>query len=84
MEGRLPTNSSIDASLVVGKPEAIYQLLKNLSTVSTSAPAARMQVKSNMLMPGHLRYGDLEGAAGAADAGELWDLLGRFEVCSSP
>jgi hypothetical protein len=29
MEGRLPTNSSIDASLVVGKPEAIYQLLKN-------------------------------------------------------
>jgi len=35
-----------------------------------------------MLMPGHLRYGDLEEAAGAADAAGLWVLLGRFEVCS--
>jgi hypothetical protein len=45
------------------------QLVKNLSTVSTRAPAARMRVESNVLMPGYLRYGDLEEAAGAADAG---------------
>jgi hypothetical protein len=28
-----------------------------------------MRVESNVLMPGLLRYGDLEEAAGAADAG---------------
>src|ERR1700752_3928258 len=57
-------------------------LAKNLSTVSTSAPAARLRVESNMLMPGHLRYGDLEEAAGAADAVGRWGLLGRFDACS--
>jgi hypothetical protein len=57
--------------------------LKNLRTVSTSVPAARMRVEFNMLMPGHWRYGDLEEAAGAADAGGLWVLVLCFEVCSS-
>jgi hypothetical protein len=58
------------------------QLVKNLSTVSTSAPAARLRVESNMLMPEHLRYGDLDEAAGAADAVGLWGLHGRFDACS--
>ena len=51
-------------------------LLINLSTVSTRAPAARMRAESNVLMPGLLRYGDLEEAAGAADAGSYGVCFG--------
>jgi hypothetical protein len=45
----------------------VLRTVSNLRTVSTIAPAARLRAESNMLMPGHLRYGDLEEAAGAAD-----------------
>ena len=55
-----------------------------LRTVSTSAPTVEPACRAKYLDLGHLRYGDLEEAAGAADAVELWVLLGRFEVCSCP
>ena len=45
------------------------ELAKNLRTVSTSGPAVNLRTEPNALMPGHLRYGDLEEGAGAADAG---------------